>query len=74
MVKLTSEESFLCMRVIVAFGTGCLLKLSKAVPLITPLFCAIAARHNGRKIAHKQNCLMAVDSETKIFSQGQKTG
>jgi hypothetical protein len=60
MVKLTSDESLLCMSVIVALATGCLLKLSKATPLTTPLLCAIAMKHDERKIAHKQNCLMAV--------------
>jgi hypothetical protein len=59
-VKLTSEESFLCISVIVALATGCLLKVSKATPLTTPFFCATAKMHDERKIAHKQNCLMAV--------------
>ena len=40
MVKLTSEESFFSINVIVAFDTGCLTRVSKATPRTVPFFCA----------------------------------
>jgi hypothetical protein len=70
MVKLTSDESFLCMSVIVALATGCLIEVSNATPLTTPFFCASAIKHDERKIAHKQNCLMTL-IELRKYSQGK---
>src|SRR5947207_8699149 len=59
-VKLTSEESFLRIKVIVALVTGCLATVSTAIPVTAPFFCADAREPNAIKNKHRLNRLIAV--------------
>jgi hypothetical protein len=67
MVKLMSEESFFCMRVIVPLTTGCFATESKAIPLIIPFFCARAIVQK-KKTGTKKIRLIAVELQLRKYS------
>src|SRR5690348_10246641 len=68
MVKLTREESFFFISVMVALATGCFDKVSKATPFTVP-FCAMAVvlKITSRK-AIQFNRLIAVDLQLRKYS------
>jgi len=59
MVNVTSEESFADKTVIVAEETGCLLMVSKAIPLTVPFFWENTSKEQLVRKSSKKNFLMA---------------
>ena len=73
MVKVTREESFRSRTEMVAEGTGDLDRVSNAIPLTLPFFCAAREVVIKPNKSRKQTFLIAeIFSATKIFLQHGK--
>src|SRR4030095_13893440 len=61
MVKLIRDESFFCIKVMVALLTACLANVSKAIPFTEPFFCADAIIPRPKKSSVNESRPIAVD-------------